>query len=278
MPFLAHDGVKFHYREAGAGLPFFFQHGLGADVTQPFGLFKPPPGIRLLAFDARAHGQTQPVDPVGKIGLSTSADDLLSLMDCLQIPQAIVGGISMGAAIALNFVLRYPERVVGLVLSRPAWLDAPNPWNVKIFSLISQLLRDHGRVTGKQRFLQTDEYREALSRWPDVAASLAGQFDNPLAEESAFKFERIITDCPNHDRREWAKIAVPTLVLANYRDPIHPYEYGEVLAQLIPRAELREITSKSVSVERHGVEVQRNLDEFLRNHFGPQLISRAAAE
>jgi pimeloyl-ACP methyl ester carboxylesterase len=278
MPFFANDGVEFHYREEGAGLPFFFQHGLGADVTQPFGLFKPPRGIRLVAFDARAHGQTWPVGPIEKIGLSTSANDLLGLMDYLEIPQAIVGGISMGAAISLNFVLRYPERVVGLVLSRPAWLDAPNPWNVKIFSRISQLLRDHGRVAGKQHFLETEEYREALSCWPDVAGSLAGQFDNPLAEESAFKFERIITDCPNRNRREWTKIAVPTLVLANHRDPIHPYEYGAVLAQLIPRAELREITSKSVSVERHGAEVQRSLDEFLRNHFGPQLSHRPAAE
>ena len=33
----------------------------------------------------------------------------------------------MGAGIALNFTLRHPERVLGLVLSRPAWLDAPNP-------------------------------------------------------------------------------------------------------------------------------------------------------
>jgi pimeloyl-ACP methyl ester carboxylesterase len=278
MPFFTYDDLAFHYRDEGTGLPFFFQHGLGADVTQPFGLFKPPPGVRLLAFDARAHGQTRPIGPIEKIGLATFADDLLALMDNLEIPQAIVGGISMGAAISLNLVLRHPGRVVGLVLSRPAWLDAPNPWNVKMFSLISQLLRDHGRVTGKQQFTQTREYLETLSRWPNVAASLAGQFDNPLAEESAFKFERIITNCPNHDRREWTKIAVPTLVLANQHDPIHPYEYGEVLAQLIPRAELREITSKSVSVDRHGVDVQRSLDGFLRDHFGSLLTSRLAAE
>lgn len=267
MPFFEHDGLRFHYRDEGSGQPFFFQHGLGADVSQPFSLFKPPPGIRLIGFDARTHGQTHPVGPPEKIGLATFADDLLALMDYLKIPTAIVGGISMGAAIALNFVLRHPERVVGLVLSRPAWLDAPNPWNVKMFSLLSQLLRDHGRVKGKQVFLQTADYMDTLRRWPDVATSLAGQFDHPEAEEGAFKFERIIHDTPSRDRREWAGIKVPTLVLANRRDPVHPYEYGEVLARLIPDAELRELTPKSVSLEQHNADVQIHLDEFVQRHF-----------
>jgi pimeloyl-ACP methyl ester carboxylesterase len=55
-------------------------------------------------------------------------------MDYLRLPQAIVGGISMGAAVALNFTLRFPERVLGLILSRPAWLDGPLPSNVRIYA------------------------------------------------------------------------------------------------------------------------------------------------
>ncbi|MBA3507783.1 MAG: alpha/beta hydrolase, partial [Betaproteobacteria bacterium] len=80
---------------------------------------------------------------------------------------------------------------------------------------------------------------------------------------SAFKFERIITDAPCRDRRAWSAIRVPTLVLANRRDPIHPYEYGEILAALIPGAELRELTPKSISLEQHNAEVRRALDAFL---------------
>lgn len=267
MSFLDHDGIQFHYRDEGSGLPFFFQHGLGADLTQPFGLFKRPPGLRLIGFDARAHGQTQPVGPIDKISLGSSADDLRALMDRLQIRQAIVGGISMGAAITLNFALRFPERVVGLVQSRPAWLDAPNPWNVIMFSLITRLVREHGQIEGKALFLESQEYAEALAKWPDVAISLAAQFDNPQVEETAFKFERIILDVPCLDRREWANIPVPTLVLANRFDPIHPFEYGVEMQQLIPGAEFREITSKSVSLDQHNADVQRGLDAFLRKHF-----------
>src|SRR5437773_1155586 len=123
MPFFALDGLSFHYREAGEGTPFVFQHGLGGDVNQPFGLFSPPPGLRLLAFDCRAHGETRPLgDPV-KLSLASFAEDLLIFLDHLGIERAVVGGISMGAAVALNFVLRFPGRSLGLVLSRPAWLD-----------------------------------------------------------------------------------------------------------------------------------------------------------
>ena len=91
MPTFSYDGVDFNYRDEGSGLPFFFQHGLGADLTQPFSLCQPPPGIRLIAFDVRAHGQTRPVGPEAKISLSSSADDWLTLMDHLRVREAIDG-------------------------------------------------------------------------------------------------------------------------------------------------------------------------------------------
>lgn len=263
MPYFHHDQINFYYQDTDEGLPFVFQHGLGADVTQPFGLFRPPPDIRLLAFDARGHGKTHPLGDPAKLRFDEFAEDLRALMDHLHIERVVVGGISMGAAIALNFTLRFPERVMGLVLSRPAWLDAPHPWNVKMFTLVSSLIRQHGAKKGQELFKQSEEYREVLRRWPDAANSLALQFENPRADETALKLERIIQDTPCHDRREWERINVPTLVLANRLDPMHPYEFGEELARRIPRAELREITSKSVSLKQHGVDVQRALEDFL---------------
>jgi pimeloyl-ACP methyl ester carboxylesterase len=263
MPHFVHDQIQFHYREAGSGLPFFFQHGLGADVSQPFSLCRPPDGIRLIAFDARAHGQTQPMGEAAKLCFRTFGEDLLALMNHLRIERALVGGISMGAALALHFAVRWPERVTGLVLSRPAWLEAPCPWNVKMFTLISGLIRKHGAMPGLVEFQRTAEYHETLAQWPDVAASLSSQFQHPHAEESAVKLERIIKDSPHPDRAAWSRLRVPTLVLGNRLDPVHPFEYAEELARAIPGAALREIASKSISVERHEAEVRAALDEYL---------------
>jgi len=265
MPTFEHDGITFLYRDRGEGQPFFFQHGLGADSSQPFGIFTPPPGFRLVSFDARAHGQTHPVGDLDKLCFATFAGDLLALMDHLGVERAFVGGISMGAGIALRFTLSHPDRVRGLILSRPAWLEAPCPWNVRMFTLISQLVRTHGPAEGKRLFLASPEYSETLAQWPDVAASLAGQFDSPQIAETADKYRRIINDCPNRDRREWKGIKVPVLVLANRRDPVHPFEYGEVLAAAIPRASLQELTPKSVSLEQHNADTQRHLEAFLHS-------------
>lgn len=266
MPCFQHDALAFHYRDSGSGLPFFFQHGLGADSSQPFSLFTPPQGIRMLAFDCRAHGETRPVGVPEKIGIPAFADDLLALMDYLKISRAIVGGISMGAAISLHFTLSHPDRVLGLVLSRPAWLDARRADNVQIFQLVAQLIREHG-ARGAELFRQTEDYQKLSREAPDNANSLLSQFEQPRAEETVIKLERIPQYAPSFTREHWRTISVPTLVLANRQDPIHPFEYGETLARIIPGAQLRELTPKSVSLDRHAQDVQIDLEKFLKRHF-----------
>lgn len=268
MPFIKHDGLTFHYHDQGQGTPFIFQHGLGGDVNQPFGLLRPLPGFRLLAFDCRGHGETRPVGALAKMNLASFADDVCMLMDHLGLPQAIVGGISMGAAVALNFALRFPDRLIGLVLSRPAWLDRPTASNAKLYGHIAQLIRQHGATRGLELFMQSTQYADALHVSSDAAASLAGQFQDPRAEEAVIRLERIPRDAPNRDRREWAALKVPTLVLASRQDPIHPFQYAQIIAQVIPDAALRELTPKSVNREQHAADVQRCIGAFLQHHFG----------
>lgn len=266
MPFFENNTVRLHYRERGAGFPLIFQHGLGASVTQPFELFKPPPGIRLIGFDARGHGLSG-LGPPNSIGLGTSADDLLALMTCLGIETAIVGGISMGAAIALNFALRYPARVSGLVLSRPAWLAGPNWFNVRIFALVAEFIESHGPEAGAREFQQTQEYRDLRDKYPDTAKSLVTQFQSTRARDTAINLRRIPPDSPIQNMSELAGVSVPTLILSNQQDPIHPFEYGVALAQAIPGAEFYEIASKSVDIDRHIRETGRFLAQFLTDNF-----------
>jgi pimeloyl-ACP methyl ester carboxylesterase len=135
-----------------------------------------------------------------------------------------------------------------------------------MFSLISDLIRRHDTGRAREIFETTPAYKEALQRWPDVANSLALQFQSPQVEETAFKLERIIRDTPTPDRTQWKLIRVPTLVLASRHDPIHPFAYGETLAREIPGAELKEITAKSVSIPQHGADVQRAIETFFQSH------------
>ena len=264
MPYFTRDGIRFHYREVGQGAPFIFQHGLGGDVNQPFGLFPPPAGVRLLAFDCRAHGETQPLGDTERIRIAVFADDAVAFMDRLHLAQAVVGGISMGAAVALNVALRYPDRVRALVLSRPAWLDQPNPPNLHVYALIARLIRDSGAARGLVDFKHSEPYQAVLRESADAAQSLVGQFEHPRAEETIAKLIRIPNDAPVYHLSELQAIHVPALVLANRCDPIHPFDYGLALAEAIPGAIFQELTAKSVSKEQHQQDVQAFVTDFLR--------------
>ncbi len=263
MPFFERDGLSVHYQDKGEGLPFVFQHGLGGDLSQPFGLYTPPKGVRLIGYDARGHGQTRPLGDIHRVAIAPFADDLIALLDHLKIEKAVAGGISMGAAIALNAAVRYPRRLRGLILARPAWLDRPLPESARPFTHVAQQILKFGVEEGRKRYLETPEYRaiEALS--PETAHSLDRQFLDPRAEECVVRLELIPHDCPSRDRAEWAAIRVPTLVLGNQADPIHPWDFAETIARLIPNAELQEITAKSVSLARHADDMQKAIDQFL---------------
>lgn len=264
MPFFEHDNLHFHYLDSGEGLPFFFQHGLGGDTLQTAEVFQPPQaGIRFISMDARGHGETRPLGDPDKISFNAFADDVIALMDYLGIVSAVVGGISMGAGVSLNLALRYPARVRGLVLSRPAWLDQPMPDNLRLFPQVAGYIRQYGAQVGLERFRQSPEFITLQQDAPDVANSALTQFENPRAEDAVARLERIPQDAPNRNRAEWSTIKVPVLVLANRVDPVHPFEYGEVIAAVIPGATLHEISSKSVDKAQHFIQAQRHINRFL---------------
>lgn len=50
-------------------------------------------------------------------------------------------------------------------------------------------------------------------------------------------------------------------------DPIHPLEYGQVMAECICRAEFHEITAKSIDSRQHAADIQKYLEIFLHKHF-----------
>jgi pimeloyl-ACP methyl ester carboxylesterase len=263
MPFFQHDFLTFHYTDSGAGFPFIFQHGLGGDVYQPAEVYQPQPGIRCLSLDCRGHGETRPLGDENLLCFDTFADDVIAMMDYLKLSQAVVGGISMGAGLSLNLALRYPQRVRGLLLSRPAWLDKPMPNNLLNFVKVAAYIRRYGAQGGLEHFKQSPDYQSLLKEAPDVANSLLAHFSHPRAEETFIKLERLPNDAPCHDLNACKHLDVPTLILANRHDPPHPFEMAETLAAAIPDAQLHEITSKSINRDQHFREARTFISEFL---------------
>lgn len=267
MTFFYHEGIKFNYIDIGEGVPFVFQHGLGGSLEQPKGLFAPPKGIRFLSFDFRGHGDTR-IGSEQELSFKAFTDDLAAFMEYLKIEKAIIGGISMGAAVALNFVLRYPERTIGCVFSRPAWLDHPMPQSHQdLFRDVADLILEHGPDLGREIFCKSQRYARLQQESQAVAQSFLNYFDYKHAKTTTGKFLSMPADTPCSNKQEWNKIRVPALIMANGSDPLHPLEYGQVMAEYIHQAEFHEITAKSIDSKQHIEDVQKHLEEFLQKHF-----------
>ena len=68
---------------------------------------------RVLTWDVRGHGRSQPIGH--DFSMAAAADDLLALIQLAGYDRAVLAGQSMGAYIAQNVVVRYPERALALV-------------------------------------------------------------------------------------------------------------------------------------------------------------------
>ncbi len=86
MPLLERDGIRFYYEVSGDGPPLVFCHGLTGNLEQPKQLLGEFPGFRLIVWDARGHGETQPAGPAEHFNFDTFARDLAALLDDLDAP------------------------------------------------------------------------------------------------------------------------------------------------------------------------------------------------
>jgi 3-oxoadipate enol-lactonase len=111
------NGVRLHWREAGAGDPLIFIHGFPFNSSMWNGqLASVPSGWRFIAPDLRGFGASEAGFNVD-FSMDLFADDIIGLMDHLHVDQAVICGLSMGGYVAFSLVDRYPDRVRALILT-----------------------------------------------------------------------------------------------------------------------------------------------------------------
>lgn len=104
------------YDHAGAGEVVLFLHGIGGNRTNwrdQLPVFAEH--FHAVAWDARGYGRSDDYD--GPLDFGDFARDIVRLLDHLNADTAHIVGLSMGGRIALDFVVRFPERVATLTLS-----------------------------------------------------------------------------------------------------------------------------------------------------------------
>jgi pimeloyl-ACP methyl ester carboxylesterase len=256
------NGLALSLSSLGEGKPFLFQHGLCGAASQPQEVFPAGKGWRCLTLECRGHGAS-PVGEEGGLSIAAFADDLAAFIDESGLGPLPIGGISMGAAIALRLAVQRPDLVSGLVLARPAWIDAPAPPNLAPNALAGQLLAAHPASEALARF-DTSPLALALSEEaPDNLASIRSFFAREPKDVTAALLCRISADGPGVSKAEIAALRVPVLVIGHGMDHTHPLAMALELAGLIKQSRFADITPKSVDLAQYRADFSAALARFL---------------
>lgn len=257
------DGLALSVVESGSGRRMIFQHGLCGDAAQPQELFPADTGWSCLTLECRGHGASEAGAP-DAFSIATFADDVAALAEARGGGRAVIGGVSMGAAIALRLAVLRPDLVAGLVLVRPAWFIEQAPANMAPNAEVGRLLAEHEPIEARALFEASPMAAMLAREAPDNLASLRGFFIRAPIATTAALLTAIAADGPGVAREALAALAVPTLVIAHDQDFIHPLAHAEALAASIPSARLVRITPKAVSRERYVHEARAALSDFLK--------------
>jgi pimeloyl-ACP methyl ester carboxylesterase len=236
------DGVRLSGEQAGEGPAIVLLHGLTATrryvVMGSRALERS--GHRVIAYDARGHGHSDPAPNPGAYGYERLAGDLAAVLDACGLERAALAGASMGAQTALRFALEHPDRISALGLITPAF-DPELPGGPESFAGWDALARGL-RQGGVEGFLSAYDFSAVPVSWratiEQAVRQRLGAHDHPLAVADALA--AVPRSRPFQQIAELGSIAAPTVVVASRdeADPGHPLAVGERYAAAIPGARL----------------------------------------
>jgi pimeloyl-ACP methyl ester carboxylesterase len=125
------SGIRIRYDERGqsGGRPLVLAHGFTVSLEmwmpQMHALGEQ---YRLITWDARGHGGSSAPDDIEGYTMPALAADLRGLLEALDATEgAIVGGMSFGGHIALQYAVDHPEETHALILSDTTTRGAEPP-------------------------------------------------------------------------------------------------------------------------------------------------------
>jgi pimeloyl-ACP methyl ester carboxylesterase len=151
-----------------------------------------------------------------------------------------VGGVSIGAAVAVAWALQHPGHAVAVLAALPAWTGAPGEAVAAIAARHSaQQLRHDGLAA------TTNQMRASSPPW--LADELTRSWQNQWPHLPEALEEAAAYVAPT--RAQLQQLAVPMGIAAALDDPIHPVEIGMEWAAAAPHAALRTVTLDQIGAD-----------------------------
>jgi pimeloyl-ACP methyl ester carboxylesterase len=231
----AHRCHRLAYQETGTGdRPIVLLPGLllSRRMHDPVARRLAERGNRVLTLDLLSHGESDRARGVGRYSMATFAEQTVALLDHLEIDEAVVGGTSLGANVALEAAVLAPERLRGLVLEMPV-LEGGYVAAMFVFPPAMLAIRGGARVLRPLGALARRVPRGA-SALGDSLLSWASQ----APDASADVLHGLLYGRPAPPRREREGITTPALVIAHTLDPLHAFADSEAVVRDLPNARL----------------------------------------
>ncbi|MEV8416814.1 alpha/beta hydrolase [Streptomyces niveus] len=191
------------------------------------------PGRRVIAADLRGYGGSTVIP--GKTTLTTFAWDIAALLDRLGVDRVVLGGLSMGGQIVLEFYRLFPERVRALVLADTFAAAETEAGRAARNAMADRLLRE-----GMGPYADEVLTRMVTPHNAEVLPAVAGHVRDMMRgapPEGAAAALRGRAERPDYVGM-LGRVAVPALVVVGSEDTYTPVADARVMSEGIPDATL----------------------------------------
>ena len=239
------DGTQIFYNDWGTGQPLVFSHGwpLSADAFEDQMFYLASRGYRCIAHDRRGHGRSS--QPWNGNDMDTYAEDLSTLVETLDLKNAIHIGHSTGGGEVARYIGRYGTRRV----AKAVLIGAVPPIMLKTAS------NPGGLPISVFDGIRAEVQADRSQFFKDLSVPFYG-YNRPGAKISegvreSFWLQGMQAGFPaayfcikafseTDQTEDLKRMTIPTLVIHGDDDQIVPFsDAGALQAKLIPHAKLK---------------------------------------
>jgi pimeloyl-ACP methyl ester carboxylesterase len=241
------DDVSLAYASVGAGAPMIktanwlthLEYDWESPVWSPL-LHRLASKTRFIRYDGRGNGLSDKT--INDISFAAFVRDFEAVVEATRLDKFAILGMSQGAAIAIDYAVRHPERVSKLVI-HGGYAQGRNARGEKEKGDIFLSMLRHGWGDEHSAFMRAFASLFIPNGSQEQIRWIADLQRNTTTAENA---ERIRRACDDIDVAGLlTDVTVPTLVVHSRHDNVAPLEQGRLIAASIPNAHFVTLESEN---------------------------------